>query len=192
MKLSIRETSRGYVPSGGKQRAHGEKTTTERIQVNQLRKSKLEKQSEFENLDDVPAVTVDFPIKTHYSSYKEFKKLWNHLKQKDSLHNEIRSREIVRQTKEVKKLMAAVIMELEIRFAKVKCMRAIRERAQAMKNHVAVCQEITQRRNLHKCVHEINSGNYCLKHVSTPNNYALLIVKQRMHKRNVNTVIMQT
>merc|ERR1719382_2284933 len=71
-------------------------------------------------------------------------------------------------------------------------MLAIRKRAVAWKNHLAVRQEINQRGIVVKCLRDIISGSYCLAHVSTPvKNHSLMIIKQQMYKRNVNTVIKQ-
>jgi len=90
------------------------------------------------------------------------------------------------------RLKARLCMELKVRVAKARCVRAIWEKAEARRNHVLVCEELKQRSRLANCVHAIKRGKLELRSVAEPVDISsLAIVKQQLLKKQVNTVIKQ-
>merc|ERR1711920_664904 len=70
--------------------------------------------------------------------------------------------------------------------------RAIWEKAKARQNHVRICEELKQRSRLANCVRALKRGKHELRSVAEPVNISgVVIVKQQMLKKQVNTVIKQ-
>merc|ERR1719233_592472 len=85
----------------------------------------------FVNLDDVPAGSPETPIKTHYSSYSNFKEMLEGLKARDKLNIAVREYKILRLRTEVDKRKALMNSEFRLRLIKKKCMIAIKQKVKA-------------------------------------------------------------
>merc|ERR1719461_2819043 len=92
----------------------------------------------------------------------------------------------------VVRLKAKLNMELKVRVNKAKCVYAIWERAQARKHHKMVCEELLQRTRLSRCIFDIKNGLYYLRKIAKPVEFSpVVIIKQQLHKKRVNTVVRQ-
>merc|ERR1719204_358397 len=89
-------------------------------------------------------------------------------------------------------LKSKLLMELKMHFAKTKCMYEIRQLALTRRNHLLVIMEFKQRVNFAKCIRDINTGSYYLKHVTLPIEISpVVMIQQQMRLRRVNMVIQQ-
>merc|ERR1719397_290727 len=154
--------------------------------------SEYGKNTTFVNLDDVLAGSPETPIKTHYSSYSNFKEMLEGLKARDKLNRAVREYKILRLRTEVDKRKKLMNSEFRMRVIKKKCNIVIMQKVKAKRDHKAVCQEIKQRTYLGRCGQDIKLGCYYLRHVTPPvENSSMVICKQQILKQNLNTIIKQ-
>merc|ERR1719320_1987275 len=114
------------------------------------------------------------------------------LREMESAKRKITVKKMLNIRANVIRLKARLCMELKVRVAKARCVRAIWERAAARRNHVLVCEELKQRSRLASCVHAIKRGKHNLRSIVSPVDISnVAMVKQQMLKKRVNMVIKQ-